>query len=160
MLSLPTYCQVDFVWTHFNQIWIKMKLFSLKKMHVKMSSAKCRPFCSGLSVCSKRKTKIEWLTLKPRVVMMPTLSSLVPPVTTKLTSWRHYTSVLHSPPTWNPSQVLVRTRVTRLTFFGVWRGNPDQCPRSTSRASLYGLSAELTSHRNDGMPQASGWWFW
>ena len=38
------------LWTYFSQHVIKIKQFSLKKMHVKMSSAKWRPSCLGLNV--------------------------------------------------------------------------------------------------------------
>ena len=36
--------------TNFSEILIKIDVFSFKKMHLKMSSAKCRPFCLGLNV--------------------------------------------------------------------------------------------------------------
>ena len=36
--------------TYFSEILIKIQPFSLKKMHVKISSAKCRPSCLGLNV--------------------------------------------------------------------------------------------------------------
>ena len=36
--------------TNFSEIWIKIHWFSLNKMHFKMFSAKCRPFCSGFIV--------------------------------------------------------------------------------------------------------------
>ena len=36
--------------TYFSENWIKMQPFSLKKMHLKMSSAKWRPSCLGLNV--------------------------------------------------------------------------------------------------------------
>ena len=36
--------------TYFNEILIKIQQFSLKKMHVKMSSSKWRPSCLGLGV--------------------------------------------------------------------------------------------------------------
>ena len=36
--------------TNFNEILIGIQAFSFKKMHVKMSSAKWRPFCLGLNV--------------------------------------------------------------------------------------------------------------
>ena len=36
--------------TNFNEISIGIQTFSFKKMHVKMSSAKWRPFCLGLNV--------------------------------------------------------------------------------------------------------------
>ena len=38
--------------TNFSEIWIKIKNFSLKKMHLKLSSVKFRPFCPGLIVLS------------------------------------------------------------------------------------------------------------
>ena len=34
--------------TNFSEIWIGIQTFSFKKMHLKMSSAKWRPFCLGL----------------------------------------------------------------------------------------------------------------
>ena len=36
--------------TNFSEIVIEIQTFSLKKMHLKMSSAKWRPFCLGLNV--------------------------------------------------------------------------------------------------------------
>ena len=36
--------------TNFSEISIGIKIFSFKKMHLKMSSAKWRPFCLGLNV--------------------------------------------------------------------------------------------------------------
>ena len=36
--------------TNFSEISIKIQTFSLKKIRLKMSSAKCRPFCHGLNV--------------------------------------------------------------------------------------------------------------
>ena len=40
--------------TYFGEIWIRIQSFSFKKVHLKMSSAKLRPFCrgfTGLSMC-------------------------------------------------------------------------------------------------------------
>ena len=37
---------------HFSEIFIKIHTFSFKKMHLKMSSVKWRPFCLGLNVLS------------------------------------------------------------------------------------------------------------
>ena len=39
--------------TNFSEILIELQTFSLKKIHLKMSSAKCRPFCLGLNVLRK-----------------------------------------------------------------------------------------------------------
>ena len=36
--------------TNFSEILIEIGVFSFKKVHLKMSSAKCRPFCLGLNV--------------------------------------------------------------------------------------------------------------
>ena len=36
--------------TNFSEIWIAIHIFSFKKMHLKMSSGKWRPFCLGLNV--------------------------------------------------------------------------------------------------------------
>ena len=36
--------------TQCSEIWIEINIFSLKNMHFKMSSAKCRPFRRGLNV--------------------------------------------------------------------------------------------------------------
>ena len=41
--------------TKFSQILIEILIFSFKKMGLKVSSAKCRPFCLGLNVL-----KIKW----------------------------------------------------------------------------------------------------
>ena len=40
--------------THFSEMFIKMHTFSCKKMHLKMSSGKCRPFSLGLIVSTNR----------------------------------------------------------------------------------------------------------
>ena len=39
--------------TNFSETLIEIHIFSFKKMHLKMSSAKWRPFCLGLNVLSK-----------------------------------------------------------------------------------------------------------
>ena len=36
--------------TNFSEILIEIQIFLFRKMHLKMSSAKCRPFCLGLNV--------------------------------------------------------------------------------------------------------------
>ena len=47
--------------TYFSENLIKMQQFSLKKMHVKMSSAKWRLFCLGLNVLRQGKGCIFWI---------------------------------------------------------------------------------------------------
>ena len=48
-LSKPMlgYCQLDPLEKNFSEIFIKMQNFSFTKMHLKISSAKWRPFCPG-----------------------------------------------------------------------------------------------------------------
>ena len=43
--------------TNFSEIWIGIQTFSLKKIHLKMSSAKWRPFCLGLNVIKMRRSR-------------------------------------------------------------------------------------------------------
>ena len=38
------------LWTNFSEMLIKIHTFSFKKIHLKMSSGKWRPFCLGLNV--------------------------------------------------------------------------------------------------------------
>ena len=38
------------LWKNFSEIWIKIRLFSIEKMHLKMLCAKWQPFCLGLNV--------------------------------------------------------------------------------------------------------------
>ena len=46
--------------TNFSEILIEIDIFSFKKMHLKVSSAKRRPFCLGLNVLPKW---LNWLLL-------------------------------------------------------------------------------------------------
>ena len=50
--------------TNLSEIFIEIHIFSLKKMHLKMSSAKCRPFCLGLNVLNFTKDFLGY----PRLV--------------------------------------------------------------------------------------------
>ena len=43
--------------TYFNENLIKIQQFSLKKMHMKMSSAKWCPSCLGLNVLKEKKSR-------------------------------------------------------------------------------------------------------
>ena len=50
--------------TNFSEIFIEIHTFSFKKMHSKMLSVKCLPFCLSLSVLSKRHYIVQcWLTV-------------------------------------------------------------------------------------------------
>ena len=52
--------------TNFSEILIAIEAFSLKKMHLKISSAKGRPFCLGLNVLKSKSiatSEAEGLTI-------------------------------------------------------------------------------------------------
>ena len=54
------------LWINFNEILIENRTFSFKKIHLKMSSVKWRPFCLGLNVLIEAVTVhvpdiIEWI---------------------------------------------------------------------------------------------------
>ena len=57
--------------TNFSEILIEIQTFSFKKMHLKISSAKGRPFCLGLNVL------IHWFLMMPKWHPPGTVSSLV-----------------------------------------------------------------------------------
>ena len=46
-------------WTNFSEILIEINTFSFKKMRLKVSSAKWRPFCLGLNVLSKWRATVR-----------------------------------------------------------------------------------------------------
>ena len=48
------------LWTNFSEILIRIRIFSFKKMGLKMSSAKWRPFCLGLKVLTLLIPKLEY----------------------------------------------------------------------------------------------------
>ena len=52
------------LWTNFNEILIEIHTFSFKKIHLKMSSGKWRPFCLGFNV------------LRPTLGSCPTFSEV------------------------------------------------------------------------------------
>ena len=47
--------------TNFNEILIGIQTFSFEKMHLKMSSAKWRPFCLGLNVLKLLRSLGSWV---------------------------------------------------------------------------------------------------
>ena len=51
--------------TKFNEFSIEIHTFSFKKMHLKMSSAKWRPFCLGLNVLNGMRLPSSWSSLNP-----------------------------------------------------------------------------------------------
>ena len=46
--------------TNFSEIWIGIQTFSLKKIHLKMSSVKWRLFCLGLNVLKSMHVSAPW----------------------------------------------------------------------------------------------------
>ena len=63
--------------TNFSGVLSKIHTFSSKKVHLKMTSVKCQPFCLGLNVftllvleCSTRTGSISWL-LMPWLLVSP-----------------------------------------------------------------------------------------
>ena len=65
---LPSRCQVV-IWTNagirtlgtnFSEIFRKIDTFSFKKMHLKMSSGKCLPFCFGLNLIQISSMLVEY----------------------------------------------------------------------------------------------------
>ena len=57
--------------TKFNGILIEIHTFSFKKMHLKMSSAKWRPFCLGLNVLKKTTLKCLPFYIDLDILMFP-----------------------------------------------------------------------------------------
>ena len=55
------------LWTNFREILIETYTFSLKKMGMKMSSAKWRPFCLGLNVWTGMQSTGQWVPGMPRL---------------------------------------------------------------------------------------------
>ena len=49
--------------TNFSEILFTIQAFSFKKMHLKMSSAKWRPFCLGLNVLNQELTELQTQSL-------------------------------------------------------------------------------------------------
>ena len=49
--------------TNFSEILIGIQTFSFEKMHLKMSSAKWRPFCIGLNVLTTFKERTNWIAV-------------------------------------------------------------------------------------------------
>ena len=60
------------IWTlgaNFSDVWSEIHAFSFKKMHLKMASAKWRPFCLGLKVLKAFLAKLHWSP--PSAAYMP-----------------------------------------------------------------------------------------
>ena len=71
--------------TNFSEILIKIHTFSFKKMHLKMSSAKWRPFCLGFSELNKRQFQVWSSSPRPnqdKVVGVPHHDDVI--------KWKHF----------------------------------------------------------------------
>ena len=82
---LPFWCQaiiwtnagllsVELLWTHFSKVLIKKQQFSLKKIHMKMSSTKCQPSCLCVSVLTAGKLPDTWGLFHLRFASSPKYS--------------------------------------------------------------------------------------
>ena len=54
--------------THFSEILIGIQTLSFKKMHLKMPSAKWRPFCLGLNVLISKHTVWTWVQTMHKII--------------------------------------------------------------------------------------------
>ena len=92
----------------FSEILMETNRFSFKKMHSKMSSGKCRPFCLGLNVLriidaspsGQRVDKISyWLYYRCYIVLSRLINSFLPPglsrqlLSAKQTKWDSFVVV-------------------------------------------------------------------
>ena len=54
---------IEHLGTNFSEILIEIHIFSFRKMHLKMSSAKWRPFCLGLNMLTPERYKSNSLSM-------------------------------------------------------------------------------------------------
>ena len=59
------------LWTNFSEILIEILTFSFKKMRLKVSSAKRRPFCLGLNVLHTRYLESDFWVMDPSYTEHP-----------------------------------------------------------------------------------------
>ena len=64
--------------TNFSEIWIEIDTFTFKKMHLKMSSGKWRPFCLGLNVLTKTEVTVSYPSIKSQTksIIFKTMTDL------------------------------------------------------------------------------------
>ena len=60
----PTILLIWMLGTKFSEILSEIHTFSFKKMPLKMSSGKCRPFCLGLNVLNHVSKRVPWKPLQ------------------------------------------------------------------------------------------------
>ena len=71
--------------TNFSEISIEIRTFSFKKMRLKVSSAKRRPFCLGLNVLTlRRHRQLQCLLIEDMGLVYPVQS-----ISWLLMTWRH-----------------------------------------------------------------------
>ena len=82
--------------TNFSENLIKIYTMSFRKMHLKISSGKWRPFCLGLKVlkCAKPFGRVRGELTLPLYHSCDDL--ILTAWTAKSQSWRHLASLLHS----------------------------------------------------------------
>ena len=61
--------------TNFSEILYEIHIFSFKKMHLKMSSGKCRPFCLGLNVLIRRRNSCRCYSF-PATILLQIVTQL------------------------------------------------------------------------------------
>ena len=86
--------------TNFNEILIEIHTFSFKKIHVKMSSAKWRPFCLGLNVLN---APSPLPVADPRADPQPAIQMTFWPQTRRIPRCRCRMPVPDVPQPWPPS---------------------------------------------------------
>ena len=74
--------------TNFSEILLDIHTFPFKKMHLKMSSGKCRPFCFGLNVLIHRHTN-KGLPFCRRFILSQTSLKFFIRVDFMTLLWRH-----------------------------------------------------------------------
>ena len=76
-LSKPMlgYCELNSLRTNFSEILIKIQNFSLRKIHLKISSVKWRPYCLGLNVLTVEAVTLAALPTSQVAVGLPMKNS-------------------------------------------------------------------------------------
>ena len=82
--------------TNFSEILIEILTFWFKKMHLKMSSAKWRPFCLRLNVLLTQSTLAYWCMCLAAMVITG-LDHGCPPIMYIAISWVCFLSIISSP---------------------------------------------------------------
>ena len=122
--------------TNFSEIWIEIHILSFKKMHLKLSSAKWRPFCLGLNVLN-----VFGIHLTIMMMRQDWFTSL---------QWRHngWDGVLNHLPHYCLLNRLFRHRskkTSKLSVTGLCEGNSP-------------VTGEFPTQRASNVKNVSIWW--